>query len=1444
MQMGSSIWLHMRSLRRIAFTVLFFFIFNILSMNLSTLPWLNRNVGTPVAAAAVADRDGLGMESFWSYLSKDLGAGWKYSVNTFTGDLVLQQNLVSIPGRGTGLQEGLTYNSLSALSGVIGTGWQLSNDLYIQENADSSVTFKDGDATNHRFTSNGVGGYNAPAGVSLKLTKVSAGVFNLTDLANTVIHFENDRLVSVTDEKGNATTLTYDASNRLSRINDASGRALTYGYDLTTGKLTTITDPANRTVSFGYDGAGRLTSVTDAKGGVTGFSYDASGKLAFITDANSHKTSFFYNAEGKVNKITDARTTQTREYATTLTYDTVLLKTTVTDPANKSVTFTHNANGNLTQLQDGAGVTVSYTWAGNELTNINDANGSTSAAYDSNGNITQITDTLNAGSNATTTAGYDARNNPTQVTDPNGNQVNHRYDGQSNLLSSANPLRREADANTYDAYGNLTSKTEVGAPTYNVLENGSFEFLDGLGNPNHWSYWGTASAISIDNTTAFFAEKSLKISSLTSTYAAAAQYVQVTPGQQFTLSVPFRMQNVSGTGGVDIGLEFYDANWNYMTSTYSDTWSGSGDSRLVVTNTAPAGAVYAYVVLELWNASGTVWFDGAQLEKPIDTNEGNIITEFDNVENSSFENGLNYWFTGGNGTVSLTTEAAWGGSNSVKASVSSPGSMAYMGSAFIPIRSGDPFTVSGFIKTVNHTGFGAVIQVHFYDRNNTYLGLADMGKQTGTQDFTRYAKVITPPAGTTSVVLYGVNYGDSGTAYFDNIKLTTSSTTTLEYDAAGNYATAVTDPLGNRTDFGYDSAGNRTMVDDAKGNITYFGYDALNNLTSVTDPLGKVFRFGYDPVSLQVAYRDGRSLNDTDNTYRTLFGYNELNQITSVTDPLNRTLSNSYDDSSNLSATTLPDGKQVLYAYDAANHLTQKRYSSEATQYNFSYDTASNLQQVTDNLARSYIYSFDKANRLTSATDLFGYRQDFGLDNAGNITSITDSNGKSTSYLYSSTNKLLYLTTPLGYQVNFIYDEAGRPFRIFRNNGYFAHLRYDRAGRVSEIADSGNPGGAKIQYYYDANGNITGMTSADGYQSFSYDALNRLTGWTDEFSANTTYTYDAVGNLTQKGSRTFTYNAANEITNQGFTYDTNGNLTSDGNFNYAYDGENRLVRVTRVSDGSTVATYEYDYRGLRISKTTASGTIRYHWDDKERLVRESDTNGNTLALYIYDDKGQLQAIEKGGAIYYTHTNHRGDILSVTDISGNRVATYKYDPWGKLISQTGTFDQPFRYAGYYYDSETGIYYLKARYYSPELGRFLNKDTFKGLNEDPQTLNLYVYASGNPIKYTDPSGHGIKTKIFKLGLRYTAKLLRSDLVRYKVIGFVEEQLGKRTATILSTHALRIASLLESMSRWEDIFLNEIQHQVVNVLISQGLSRPTAVNVGLGVKMFVEKVSWLFL
>jgi uncharacterized protein RhaS with RHS repeats len=117
------------------------------------------------------------------------------------------------------------------------------------------------------------------------------------------------------------------------------------------------------------------------------------------------------------------------------------------------------------------------------------------------------------------------------------------------------------------------------------------------------------------------------------------------------------------------------------------------------------------------------------------------------------------------------------------------------------------------------------------------------------------------------------------------------------------------------------------------------------------------------------------------------------------------------------------------------------------------------------------------------------------------------------------------------------------------------------------------------------------------------------------------------------------------------------------------------------------------YEGRSGPQYPPIGTIRFHWNHLNQLVGESDSAGATVARYTWSPDDQLVAIEKNGATYYPHTNARGDVLAITDSAGAKVATYSYGPWGEHLAQTGTFSQPWRYAGYYTDTETGLYYLQ-------------------------------------------------------------------------------------------------------------------------------------------------------
>jgi len=211
------------------------------------------------------------------------------------------------------------------------------------------------------------------------------------------------------------------------------------------------------------------------------------------------------------------------------------------------------------------------------------------------------------------------------------------------------------------------------------------------------------------------------------------------------------------------------------------------------------------------------------------------------------------------------------------------------------------------------------------------------------------------------------------------------------------------------------------------------------------------------------------------------------------------------------------------------------------------------------------------------------------------------------------------------------------------------------------------------------------------------------------------------------------------------------------------EGANRLIQI---ETSTTTITFSYDYRNYRTKKSTPNGTTYFFYDKEGKLIREVDENGTELAYYIYTPSGKPLATIQNGNTYYYHTDGKGDIIALTDEQGNIVKTYTYDPWGNIISEEGTstLKNPFTYKGafgYYYDEETGLYYLKARYYDPKIYRFISRDPIEKAPEladlqNPLSLNPYVYCENNPVNKVDPDG-------------YISVWLLAKILAYAVIGY---------------------------------------------------------------------------
>ncbi|MCX8074052.1 MAG: hypothetical protein N2749_00495, partial [Clostridia bacterium] len=182
----------------------------------------------------------------------------------------------------------------------------------------------------------------------------------------------------------------------------------------------------------------------------------------------------------------------------------------------------------------------------------------------------------------------------------------------------------------------------------------------------------------------------------------------------------------------------------------------------------------------------------------------------------------------------------------------------------------------------------------------------------------------------------------------------------------------------------------------------------------------------------------------------------------------------------------------------------------------------------------------------------------------------------------------------------------------------------------------------------------------------------------------------------------------------------------------------------------------------------------------DKVVYETDENNNIIAEYTYDAQGNPATIIKNGVTYYYHVNGHGDVMALTDESGNVVAEYNYDAYGNIVSQSGSMASanPLRYSGYRYDEATGLYYLMARYYDANVGRFITRDTFHGFEDEPRSLNQYAYTNNNPVMFVDPSGHAPSLRIF-VDLHNAVLEMTRSLLKLK---------GKITVTQIATYSSR--------------------------------------------------------
>lgn len=667
---------------------------------------------------------------------------------------------------------------------------------------------------------------------------------------------------------------------------------------------------------------------------------------------------------------------------------------------------------------------------------------------------------------------------------------------------------------------------------------------------------------------------------------------------------------------------------------------------------------------------------------------------------------------------------------------------------------------------------------------------------------------------------------------------------TRSFTTDKNHVASVTDAEGNRTLYDWNVKSDLlNSLTDGQGNRLSYEYDSADRMTSVSQ---EVTAGGTKQVVKNTySYTKDKLTSIDHNGFRYGFEYDAFGNTTAASIAGSQVVQYIYESGNgNLSRTVYANGNEIRYTYDSQDRMTESYFrdfsgGTEQKLNTYTYDKEGNLCRVVNHMSgKTYDLDYDFLDRLMRVRDEKGSFYEYTYDATNHMTKLIHKAGVShttTLYTYDKDGREQTTKVRGGYTKTSTYDKLGRAagVTLSTKKAFAVKVAYPAAnGNQEHAMPSGlTVGDRKLTYQYDKNGNITRIQDRSGSgaaktDTFCYDERNQLIR-EDSQTQNKTivYEYDLGGNLTEVKEYAYTTGelpAFPERTETGsyasvwkdqlvnwngtaMTYDAIGNMLTRGNITYRWTMGRKLAGV---NNGKNIQ-YFYDHTGSR-TKKVVDGTATEYRMAGELLVSEI-TNGQTF-WYTYDSNANLVSIIIGGKNYFYVRNLQNDIIALIDEDGNTVVNYTYDSWGKILSITGSLkdtvgqQNPFRYRGYYYDKETGMYYLKNRYYDPELRRFISSDAVTTLIASTETLhnrNLYTYCNQNPLTRSDGNGHlwtvaaGIIGGVISLGrqLRYEKKEMSWKVAAQAALDGISAAVGASAVGTIGQIVTNVATTVTS-------------------------------------------------
>ena len=585
------------------------------------------------------------------------------------------------------------------------------------------------------------------------------------------------------------------------------------------------------------------------------------------------------------------------------------------------------------------------------------------------------------------------------------------------------------------------------------------------------------------------------------------------------------------------------------------------------------------------------------------------------------------------------------------------------------------------------------------------------------------------------------------TAYYNGFNDIESCTdangneTVYNYNSQGNLI-GVTDALGHTTDIVNNSHGKPTRVTDPMGVYINYYYDEYGNIDQITIPsLNKTCTYSYDGVSRVESRVDYAG-------HMTSYTYDNNDNLLTETDAMGNTTIWHYDDNDNVDWIQNARGFKTFMTYDDNDFLTQVSFQGASRSY--SYNRDGSMSTYTDPNGHTFNYTYNSSGELTGdgiSTLDYNYKGQLesvtkdgmsvecDYDAFGRATSISY-DGKTVSYSYDNNGNVLSITYPGNKTVSYSYDALNRISTVTDWNNATTTYHYRNDGQMNYYQ---YPNGVRTTYNYDSSGRCVGFSTKrnSGYGSVIAEYGFELDDSGNHVSESFTEPYADYPSMPTE-SINYTCNSANRLITAGnlsFGYDNNGNTAYRTGRSYSYDVYNNLTSV----DGDYTATYTYDGLNNRRSATRNGMTTKYVLDilaGSPTVLMETDASGVAQNYYIYGASGLVSRVDANNNTSYYVYDYRGSTVAMTDAStsANITHQYQYDDFGKLLQVEEADPNSFRYVGKYgvmYEDET-LYFMRARYYDPETGRFLSEDPI-------WSTNLYPYADNNPIVKIDSDGN---------------------------------------------------------------------------------------------------------